>query len=489
MVYDLAGDMFGKLQRLSLMYHSKRHVGDSLTRLSSDTYAVYSLTDALLVDPLQQALTLGLVGAAAWSLDPLLTLITFATAPVLIATVRFFGGVLKQRARAQQDLQSRIMSFVQQTFSAMPLVHAFDAAARNRVAYQAMADENIALVRGNATVNAATAQLSGVVTAAGMAVVLVMGARRVADGGMTLGALLVFLAYVRTTQTAMQRLVDSYAAVKVQAARVDRVTEILDAAEEVSDRPGARALVGRAAGHVVFRGVSFGYEPDRPVLVDIDLEAHPGETVALVGRTGAGKSTLMSLVPRFFDPWAGRVTLDGTDVRDLTLASVRQQVALVLQEPFLLPVSIADNIAYGRADATRADVVAAAEAANAAEFVASLPAGFDTVIGERGATLSGGQRQRIAIARALVRDAPVLILDEPTAALDAETEALLLEALDRLMVGRTTFIIAHRLSTIRGADRIAVLEEGRVVELGTHDDLVGRGGAYERFHRLQAVPA
>jgi ATP-binding cassette subfamily B protein/subfamily B ATP-binding cassette protein MsbA len=275
----------------------------------------------------------------------------------------------------------------------------------------------------------------------------------------------------------------------VQAARVDRVTEILDAAEEVTNRAGARSLSSRAAGHVAFDGVSFGYDADRAVLIDIDLEAHPGQTVALVGRTGAGKSTLMSLVPRFFDPWAGRVTLDGTDVRDLTLASVREQVALVLQEPFLLPVTIAENIAYGRPDATQADIVAAAEAANAAEFIAALPAGFDTVIGERGATLSRGQRQRIAIARALVRDAPVLILDEPTAALDAETEALLLEALDRLMVGRTTFIIAHRLSTIRRADRIAVLEEGRIVELGTHDDLIGRAGPYARFHRLQAVPA
>jgi ATP-binding cassette subfamily B protein/subfamily B ATP-binding cassette protein MsbA len=330
---------------------------------------------------------------------------------------------------------------------------------------------------------------TGGVMALGTAALIGVGGAHVIDHHITVGGLLVFLAYLASLYAPLETLATVSAGLANAAASSRRVFDVLDAAEEVSDRPGARALVGRAAGHVVFRGVSFGYEPDRPVLVDIDLEAHPGETVALVGRTGAGKSTLMSLVPRFFDPWAGRVTLDGTDVRDLTLASVRQQVALVLQEPFLLPVSIADNIAYGRADATRADVVAAAEAANAAEFVASLPAGFDTVIGERGATLSGGQRQRIAIARALVRDAPVLILDEPTAALDAETEALLLEALDRLMVGRTTFIIAHRLSTIRGADRIAVLEEGRVVELGTHDDLVGRGGAYERFHRLQAVPA
>jgi ATP-binding cassette subfamily B protein/subfamily B ATP-binding cassette protein MsbA len=231
--------------------------------------------------------------------------------------------------------------------------------------------------------------------------------------------------------------------------------------------------------------VSFGYEPSRPVLRDIWLDARPGETVALVGATGAGKSTLVSLVPRFFDPWAGRVTFDGVDVRELELKSLRAQVSLVLQEPFLLPLTVAENIAYGRPEAPREEIVAAARAAHAEEFIRRLPQGYDTVIGERGATLSGGQRQRLAIARALLKDAPVLILDEPTAALDSETEAGLLEALARLMRGRTTFLIAHRLSTIRGADRIVVLEAGQIVERGTHEELLAAGGAYHRFHALQ----
>jgi ATP-binding cassette subfamily B protein/subfamily B ATP-binding cassette protein MsbA len=222
---------------------------------------------------------------------------------------------------------------------------------------------------------------------------------------------------------------------------------------------------------VRLEGVSFGYDPSQPVLHNLFLEAHPGETLALVGPTGAGKSTLVSLLPRFFDPQAGRVLLDGLDVRELRLGELRAQFSLVLQEPFLLPLTLAENIAYGKPEASREEIEAAARAANAHDFIRRLPQGYDTVVGERGATLSGGEKQRVAIARALVKDAPVLILDEPTSALDLETEALLLEGLERLRAGRTTFLIAHRLSTLRGADRIVVLQEGRIVESGSHQEL------------------
>jgi ATP-binding cassette subfamily B protein/subfamily B ATP-binding cassette protein MsbA len=237
---------------------------------------------------------------------------------------------------------------------------------------------------------------------------------------------------------------------------------------------------------VRFEGVSFGYEPGRAaVLRGVTLEALPGQTVAIVGPTGAGKTTLAGLAARFFDPWQGRVTLDGRDLRDVTLASLRRQVALVLQEPFLFPASVAENVAYGRPEATRAQVEAAARAANAEEFVSRLPEGYDTVVGERGATLSGGQRQRLSIARALLTDAPVLILDEPTSALDAGTESLILQAMERLTQDRTTFIIAHRFSTVRRADKIVVLDRGQVVECGTHEQLLAAGQLYARLYELQ----
>jgi ATP-binding cassette subfamily B protein/subfamily B ATP-binding cassette protein MsbA len=269
------------------------------------------------------------------------------------------------------------------------------------------------------------------------------------------------------------------------AASALRVLEVLDAKEEVRDAPGAKPLPQSAKrGYVSLEGVTFGYKPGDPVLKDISLQAQPGEIIALVGATGVGKSTLVSLIPRFFDPWQGRVLFDQVDIRDVQLESLRSQIALVLQEPFLLPLTIAENIAYGRFDASREAIVAAASAANADSFIQRLPDGYDTVIGERGGGLSGGEKQRIAIARALLKDAPVLILDEPTSALDAQTEFLLLEALERLMAGRTTFIIAHRLSTIQRANRIVVLEQGKVVETGTHEELLAGNGYYKHLYKF-----
>jgi ATP-binding cassette, subfamily B, bacterial len=263
-----------------------------------------------------------------------------------------------------------------------------------------------------------------------------------------------------------------------------RIVEVLDAPAEVADRPGATAL-SKVRGDLAIENVWFGYEAARPVVRGVSFEVRPGQVVAIVGPTGAGKSTLAGLVPRFFDPDRGRVLLDGHDLRDLRLETVRQSVALVLQESFLFPFSIAGNIAYGRPGASREEIVEAAVAANADEFVSRLPEGYDTVVGERGATLSGGERQRVAIARALLKDAPVLILDEPTSALDAETEGALLEALGRLMAGRTTVVIAHRLSTIRRADEILVLRDGEIAERGSHDELIARDAIYARMHAIQ----
>jgi len=487
-VHELAADLFNQLQRLSLLFHSKRTVGDSMSRLTGDAYCVYTSMQVLLIGPGQHLLTLTTVGMVAWHLDPWLTALTFAIAPLQAGGAFFYGNRLKWKTEQNRKAHSDLVSFVHQTLTAIPMVQAFGAEVRNGQRFRNLADDSVKRSQVGTLLASSYGFMNGLITTLGSAIVLYAGAQRVAAGVLSVGSLLVFLAYMRALQGSLQGLLTTYSGLKILDVTTDRVVEILEADDPVQNAASAKplpALTTGQRGHVRIENVTFGYELGRPVLSEVNLEALPGETVALVGPTGAGKSTLVSLIPRFYDPWHGRIVVDGMDAREIQISSLRASVALVLQDPFLLPITVAENIAYGRPDASRNDIIAAAVVANADEFIRRLPDGYDTVMAERAATLSGGEKQSIAIARAILKDAPILILDEPTSSLDVKTEASLLEALQRLMVGRTTFIIAHRLSTIRHADKIAVIENGKLIEAGTHEELLAVNGHYRHVHTLQ----
>ena len=485
MVYDLAADLFARLQRLSLLFHNRRETGDSLARIGGDAWCVYGITENLLVAPMQHSLTLVTLGIVAYQLDPYLTGVSLLIAPAMAGTVLFFGPRLKRWSEQQRTSESRLTSFVHQTIAAMPLVQTFATRDRNVANYQRIAAGAVRINLAGSVLKNSYTLLSGFVAAVGVAIVMVVGARRVQIGALSVGGLLVFIAYLRTLHGAAQGLMQIHGSMKSIDARVDRVAELLHSQESVPESPGARVLNMVRPFSVVLDDVFFGYEADRSVLEGINLELNAGEVTALVGPTGAGKSTLASLIPRLFDPWSGRVLLGGEDVKELKLGSVRGQVSVVPQEAFLLPLSIRENIAYGDPSAGMDRIRAAAEAAGAVEFIEALPLGYETVLGERGSTLSAGQRQRLSIARALLKDAPILLLDEPTSALDAQTEAGVVEAVHRLMAGRTCLVIAHRLSTVRRADQIVVLEHGRIVQRGRHETLMQEAGLYRTMCELQ----
>jgi len=484
LVYDVAERLFDHLQRLSLRFHNRRGIGDSIRRITSDS----SCASVIVVDALLPvfAAVVTLVGMVLvmWRIDAELALVALSVIPVLVILLARYAAPMAERGYDVEVTESELYDHVERTLSGVLVVQAFNG---EEQAEREMADATDGAL--HAAVREVDIQLrfkilTGFAMALGTAAVFFIGAHHAMSGRLTVGAVIVFVSYLYSLYDPLESLMYTSSTVQSAAGSARRVMEVLGADREVVDRPGALVLPP-VRGEVVFEGVSFGYVPGVPVLHEIDLRVAAGETVAFVGATGAGKSTLVSLIPRFFDPWAGRVLVDGHDVRDHQVVSVRRQVSVVLQDSFLFPMSVAENIAYGRPDASRGEIEAAARVANADEFVRALPDGYDTLVGERGATLSGGERQRIAIARAVLKDAPILILDEPTSALDARTEHALLEALDRLMEGRTTLVIAHRLSTIRNADRIVTLDHGHITQVGTHEHLLAETGIYADLHSLQ----
>ncbi len=489
MTFELGADLFDHLQRLSLSFHGRRRTGDLIRRVTGDTGCVRDLILWVFLLALTSVVSLAAMFAIMWRLDRGLAVLSLCVAPPLGILIRAFSGRMSERSLRQQQMEGEVMAHAEQTLTALPVVQSF-----NREAFETRRFRRLTRRTVRAYLQTIAAQLqfkvgTGAVTALGTAAIVAVGGAHVLAGSLSVGSLWVFLSYLAALYSPMETLAYLSTGYASASASARRVFEVMDSEVAVRDAPDARPLPPDARGAIRFENVSFGYDPARPVLSDVTLDARPGETIALVGPTGAGKSTLVSLILRFYDPSAGSVSYDGVDLRRIRLASLRESVSIVLQDPFLLPLTVAENIAYGRPGASMAEIATAAHDANADAFIRRLPQGYDTVLGERGATLSGGQRQRLSIARAMLKRAPVLILDEPTSALDAGTEASVMEAVGRLTRDRTTFIIAHRLTTVRRATRIVVLDQGRVVESGPHEALVASGGLYSRLHTALIPPA
>ncbi len=487
-VFQLRVEIFDHIQRLSIAFHKQTRVGDLAARLTSGIQSIQDLVSSGLSSLITNSLSIAGVLVVVALIDWRFALLMMGATPLLLFVAGSYRARIRQASRQLRKAEGQVGATAQEKISAIQVVQAF--ANEDSEAWQ-FAQQTRQSLNAGLEVSRLQSELSPLVDLVGviaLAAITWLGAREVITGRITLGYLLLFTTYLRSILSPARQLAKLSSQFSKADASAERIQELLDIQPDVRDLPGARPAP-RLRGSVAFEGVVFGYNRDAPVLRDIWMRVESGMTVALVGPTGSGKSTLVGMIPRFHDPQSGRVLLDGIDVRRFTLRSLRDQISLVLQEPVLFNGTIRDNIAYGRSDASDVDVLRAAKAANAHEFAMRLSDGYGTVLGERGGTLSGGQRQRISIARAIVREAPILLLDEPTSGLDAESEALVMEALQRLMQGRTTFVIAHRLSTIEHADLIVVLEHGQVREADTHRNLMRAGGLYARLHALQFADA
>lgn len=484
MVNDLRRDIYSHLQRLSLAFHSRRQVGDLMYRVTADTYAIQSLTmNGVFPIVTAVALLCGMFFVMI-KIDWRLTLLALSVCPALFVTISILSRKITSAATIAREQESEVYSVVQRAMSAMRIIQAFTKEEEEHRKFMTASHQSLDASLRLYTLQTFYSGVINVVMALGTAFVVYVGARHVLSGELTVGEIVVFTTYLASLYAPINTISQTWGLIQGAKVGVQRVFEILDVERDLKDGTVTFPETG-AKGELVWKDVGFHYVEGQPVLKNINLHVKPGQKVAIVGPTGVGKSTLVSLIPRFYDAREGRILIDGRDVRDYQLKSLRSQIGMVLQPPLVFPVTVRENIAYGRPDATDREVEAAARLARIHDSIASLPKGYETVVGEQGATLSEGERQRITIARAILRDAPILILDEPTSSVDAETEAFIMEGLNKLTEGRTTFIIAHRLSTVRKANLIIVLRSGEIVEQGSFEELVGGRGPFASLYRTQ----
>ncbi len=484
---DLKQLVHRRLVTRSVEFHAGARVGDLLTRLTGDVVVVENLLVSGSLEMLRSLLTLLYFGVALAYLSPRLAAIVLLTVPLFGLVARAYVTRVREAARDARALDGEAASVAEEALANVTLVQALDRSDYEARRFRKAVERFFVAVMRRARLRASFTALVDAVPVLGTIAVFWIGTHELVAGRITLGALLAFVTYLGSLYTPVRTLARLSNQAQATGASAERLADLLAPDPGPAETPDALAI-GRPEGRLAFERVSFGYRPGRPVLNGVSFEIRPGEMVALVGPSGTGKSTVVKLLLRLYDPTAGRITLDGHDLRTLTFGSLRAQIALVLQDPYIFDGTVRENIRYGRLEAAEAEIERAARLANAHDFVAAFPHGYETAVGSKGIRLSGGQQQRLAIARALLRDAPILVLDEATSSLDSESEAAIQQALERLTARRTTLVIAHRLSTVRRADRIVVLDGGRVVEAGTHDALLAAGGLYRRLYERQFAP-
>ena len=483
-MHDLRRTLYHHIHRLSLAEHDEKRTGDLIGRVTSDIESIQDFVTSALLGIVTNVLTLvGIIGVMLY-LNWRFTLISLSIAPVLFVVVYVFTRRIKKASRDVRKKESELLSIVEEVFSSIRVVKAFAREDYEERRFERQSWDNVETALRARSLKMKLSPVVEIIVAIGTCLMLAYGARLVIAGQLTAGALVVFLLYLGKMYKPMRDLSKMTDTVSKAGVGFERIREVLETDGGVRDLPHARRATA-FKGSIEFDHVSFGYSPDQLILKDIGFAIKAGQIAAFVGPTGRGKTTIINLIARFYDPLSGTVTIDGTDIKGFTLRSLRDQISFVLQDTFLFHAPIWQNIAYGRPEANRAEIVRAAELANAHEFINDMPDGYDTMVGERGVTLSGGQRQRIAIARAVIRNTPILVLDEPTSGLDAQSEQAVFEALDRLMEGKTSIVIAHHLATIVRANMIFVVKDNQLTERGTHDELLAAGGFYAELYNIQ----